>query len=89
MRAALRWAICGLIGLILVAATLMRMFYESLPTKWNMAKYLFGYNVLFYTIGYLFIIRPWRKAALEVDKDDHEVTSKKADDRIKIDLDLS
>ena len=89
MRTALRWAICGLIGLILVAATLMRMFYESLPTKWNMAKYLFGYNVLFGTIVYLFIIRPWRDQTLEVDNDDQEVTSKKADDRIKFELDLS
>ena len=84
MRAALRWAICGLIGLVLLASTLMRMFYESLPTKWNMAKYLFGYNVLFYTIGYLFIIRPWREAALEVDKDDQEVTTSKTAPKIKI-----
>ena len=78
MRAALRWAVCGLIGLILVAWTLMRMFYESLPTKWTVAIFLFGYNVLFGTIGYLFIIRPWREETLEVNNDDHEVTSKTA-----------
>jgi hypothetical protein len=46
-------------------------------------------NVVIYTIGYLFIIRPWREAALEVDKDDQEVTSKKADDRIMFDLDVN
>ena len=84
MRAALRRVICGVIGLILVAWTLMRMFYESLPTKWNMAKYLFGYNVLIGTIIYLFIIRPWREEALEVDKDDQEVTTSKTAPKIKI-----
>ena len=89
MRAALRWAICGLIGLVLLASTLMRMiyvwFYGSLPTKWAMAGIVFAaLNVVIYTIGYLFIIRPWREAALEVDKDDQEVTTSKTAPRITI-----
>ena len=93
MRAALRWAICGLIGLVLVASTLMRMiyvwFYGSLPTKWAMAGIVFAaLNVVIYTIGYLFIIRPLRKARLEAAKV-QRLTNKQAEGRIKLDLDVN
>ena len=75
MRTALGLAICGVIGWMLVATTLMAMLYESLPTMWTVAKIVFALSFLyglyvayFWYRVYVTIIRPRREERLEAAK---------------------
>ena len=75
MRTALGLAICGVIGWMLVATTLMTMLYESLPTMWTVAKIVFALSFLyglyvtyFWYRVYVTIIRPRREERLEAAK---------------------
>ena len=94
MRTALRWAICGLIGLILVASTLMTMiyvwFYGSLPTKWTVAKIVFALSFLyglyvahFWYHVYVTIIRPRREERLEAAKKAQQMTKEAMKNKLR------
>ena len=81
MRTALGLAICGVIGWMLVATTLMAMLYESLPTMWTVAKIVFALSFLyglyvayFWYRVYVTIIRPRREERLEAAKKAQQIT---------------
>ena len=81
MRTALGLAICGVIGWMLVATTLMTMLYESLPTVWTVAKIVFALSFLyglyvayFWYRVYVTIIRPRREERLEAAKKAQQIT---------------
>ena len=81
MRTALGLAICGVIGWMLVATTLMTTLYESLPTMWTVAKIVFALSFLyglyvayFWYRVYVTIIRPRREERLEAAKKAQQIT---------------